>query len=84
MTKSIYVGNLPDSVSEQELREIFEQHGPVTRVNKPVDRKTGRARGFAFVDMAAERADIAVEAVDGFEIQEKILKVKLAIQPPRP
>jgi cold-inducible RNA-binding protein len=48
---SIYVGNLPHSTTEDELREVFSQHGRVSSVNVIKDRETGRPRGFAFVDM---------------------------------
>jgi len=48
---SIYVGNLPYSVTEEDLREAFGRHGEVSAVNIVMDRETGRPRGFAFVDM---------------------------------
>ena len=48
---SIYVGNLPHSTTEDELREAFSQHGEVSSVNVIKDRETGRPRGFAFVEM---------------------------------
>jgi RNA recognition motif-containing protein len=48
---SIYVGNLPHSTTEDELRDVFSQHGEVSSVNVIKDRETGRPRGFAFVEM---------------------------------
>ncbi len=48
---SIYVGNLPHSTTEDELRQVFSQHGEVSSVNIVKDRETGRPRGFAFVEM---------------------------------
>ena len=48
---SIYVGNLPYSATEDELRDVFSQHGEVSAVNIVKDRETGRPRGFAFVEM---------------------------------
>jgi RNA recognition motif-containing protein len=48
---SIYVGNLPYSATEDDLREAFSQHGEVAEVNIVKDRETGRPRGFAFVEM---------------------------------
>ena len=48
---SIYVGNLPYTATEDELREVFSQHGEVSEVNIVKDRETGRPRGFAFVEM---------------------------------
>ena len=48
---SIYVGNLPYSATEDDLRQAFSQHGEVAEVNIVKDRETGRPRGFAFVEM---------------------------------
>src|SRR5574340_864854 len=48
---SIYVGNLADTTTEDDLRQVFSQHGEVSAVNIIKDRETGRARGFAFVEM---------------------------------
>ena len=48
---SIYVGNLPYSATEDDLRQAFSQHGEVADVNIVKDRETGRPRGFAFVEM---------------------------------
>ena len=59
MLKKIYVGNLPFSATEEELRELFEQHGQVQSVSIITDRETGRSRGFGFVEMEAASADDA-------------------------
>ena len=48
---SIYVGNLPYEVTEQEVNEVFSEYGTVKRVTIPVDRETGKVRGFGFVEM---------------------------------
>jgi cold-inducible RNA-binding protein len=48
---SIYVGNLPQEATEEDLRQAFSQHGQVSEVNLVKDRDTGRLRGFAFVEM---------------------------------
>jgi cold-inducible RNA-binding protein len=53
---SIYVGNLADATTEDELLQAFSQHGTVTKVSIVKDRETGRPRGFAFVDMADSKA----------------------------
>jgi len=50
--KSIYVGNLAHTATEDDLREAFAQYGTVSAVNIIKDRETGRPRGFAFVEMA--------------------------------
>ena len=52
MSKRLYVGNLPYSTGDAELRELFETHGEVTEVHLVLDRDSGRPRGFAFVAMA--------------------------------
>ena len=56
MSVRLYVGNLPFSVSEQDLEEIFAQVGTVESSNIVTDRDTGRSRGFAFVEMETQEA----------------------------
>ena len=64
--KNLYVGNLPHSTTEAELRTLFEAHGAVEKVSIVTDRETGRARGFAFVEMTNPgEADKAVAALNG-------------------
>lgn len=65
MTKRIYVGNLPFSADEDEVRELFEAYGTVNSIHMPADRATGRPRGFAFVEMDEEDADAAIEELNG-------------------
>ena len=76
--KKIYVGNLPYSATEDELRELFAQHGDVTSVSLVNDRETGRPRGFGFVEMADEDADSAIQALDGAQMGGRTLKVNEA------
>jgi RNA recognition motif-containing protein len=76
--KKIYVGNLPYSATEDELRELFSQHGDVTSVSLVNDRETGRPRGFGFVEMADEDADSAIQALDGAQMGGRTLKVNEA------
>lgn len=62
----LYVGNLPFSTSEAELREVFAAYGEVTSASLVMDRETGRPRGFGFVEFAnAEDAKAAIEALHG-------------------
>ena len=75
LTKKLYVGNLPFSATEAELREVFEQHGTVESVNVITDRETGRPRGFAFIEMEASGADAAREALDGKDIGGRNIRV---------
>ena len=51
---SIYVGNIAYSVSQEDIQEVFADYGTVKRVTVPMDRETGRPRGFAFVEMSAD------------------------------
>ena len=79
MGKKLYVGNLPFSATEDELREIFERHGQVESVSVIMDRETGRARGFGFVEMAeASAATDAIRALDGTQMGGRALKVNEA------
>ncbi len=78
MVKNIYVGNLPYSASEDEIRELFAAHGEVVSVKLINDRETGRPRGFGFVEMEGEGSDAAIEALNGFEMGGRTLKVNEA------
>ena len=83
MSKSIYVGNLPWSATEDEVRNIFSAYGTVNSVNLVTDRETGRARGFGFVEMAEADAAGAIQALDGSSMDGRNLKVNEA-QPKAP
>ena len=78
--KKLYVGNLPYTSNEDELRALFAEHGTVHTVNVIMDRETGRARGFAFVEMDDEDATKAMEALDGTDVGGRALKVNEAKQ----
>jgi cold-inducible RNA-binding protein len=77
--KSLFVGNMSFQTTESELRDLFAPFGQVTRVHMAMDRETGRARGFAFVEMPndAEAAQ-AMTALDGKELGGRNLKVNEA------
>jgi RNA recognition motif-containing protein len=62
---TIYVGNLPFTATEDEVRSLFERYGKVDSVKLINDRETGRPRGFAFVDMGAGEAQNAIQAFRG-------------------
>jgi len=83
--KSIYVGNLPFSASEDEVREIFAPFGAVHSVKLISDRETGRPRGFGFVEMDEGDAASAIEELNGKEMGGRSLRINEA-QPrsPRP
>jgi cold-inducible RNA-binding protein len=77
--KSLFVGNMSFQTSEGELRALFEPFGQVTRVHMAMDRETGRARGFAFVEMPNdEEAAKAIAGLDGKEAGGRNLKVNEA------
>jgi cold-inducible RNA-binding protein len=77
--KNLFVGNIPHSTTEAELRALFEPHGAVERVSVVTDRDTGRSRGFAFVEMTdAGAADKAVAALDGSDLGGRPMKVNEA------
>ena len=79
MSKKLYVGNLPFTATEDELRTLFERHGSITSVNVITDRETGRSRGFGFVEMdEASAADDAMRALDGSDMGGRSLRVNEA------
>ncbi len=76
--KKIYVGNLPFTATDEQLRELFAQHGAVESVNLIADRETGRLRGFGFVEMAAADAETAISALNGTSLGGRSLNVNEA------
>ena len=76
---SIYVGNLDYAVEDEDLREVFNDYGTVKRVYLPLDRESGRKRGFGFVEMANDaEEDKAIEALDGASWMGRDMKVNKA------
>lgn len=75
---SIYVGNLPFTASEDEIRNLFETHGSVNTIKVITDRETGRPRGFAFVDMDQSDAEKAIEALNGSDMDGRTLRINEA------
>lgn len=76
---SIYVGNLSYDVTREDLERVFTEYGEVSRVSLPTDRETGRPRGFAFIDMAAEaEEDGVIEALNGAEWMGREMRVNKA------
>ena len=79
MNKKLYVGNLPYSVSDQDLRTLFEQAGTVTDAAVITDRETGRSKGFGFVEMdTPEEATKAISELNGHEINNRQIQVSEA------
>lgn len=79
MGNKLYVGSLPYSTTEQQLTELFSQHGTVQSAKVMTDRFTGQSRGFAFVEMAtSEEAEKAIAALHGTELDGRTLVVNEA------
>lgn len=77
--KNIYVGNLSFDATEDQVRGMFEQYGPVERVSIITDRDTGKPRGFAFVEMPDDdSAGKAMEALNGMSLAGRNLTVNEA------
>jgi RNA recognition motif-containing protein len=77
--KNLFVGNMSFQTTGSDLRALFEPFGQITRVHVATDRETGRARGFAFVEMANdEEAAMAMAALDAKEVGGRNLKVNQA------
>jgi cold-inducible RNA-binding protein len=87
-TMKLYVGNLSYQTTENDLQDLFEQHGAVNEVNLMMDRMTGKSRGFAFVTMNDDaQANAAMSALNGQELNGRPLTVNEArprAERPRP
>jgi cold-inducible RNA-binding protein len=75
---NIYVGNLPFSVDDDELRDLFAQFGEIQSAKIIMDRETGRPRGFGFVEMGDGEGQAAIDALNGFEMNGRALRVNEA------
>jgi len=81
--KKLYIGNLPFTATEDEIKELFGAHGEVHSVALINDRETGRPRGFGFIEMDDDGAMKAQQALDGQEMGGRALKVNEAQDKPR-
>ena len=77
MSKNLYVGNLPFTTTDEDLREAFSAYGTVARAQVISDRETGRSRGFGFVEMETG-GDAAIEGMNGKEMNGRNLTVNEA------
>ncbi len=77
MAKRIYVGNLPFTATDDEVRALFSEYGTVESVSLITDRETGRPRGFGFVEMS-NGADEAIRALDKSDMGGRSLNVNEA------
>jgi cold-inducible RNA-binding protein len=79
MQNKLYVGGLAPEVTENDLQDLFAQHGAVTEVNLILDKFTRQSRGFAFVTMATdELAQAAIQALNGQQFKGRALTVNVA------
>lgn len=84
VTKTLYVGNLPWSVTQEDLARAFQEHANVEVISARVvtDRETGRSRGFGFVEVPADAAQTAMDALNGADWGGRAITVNEA--QPRP
>jgi len=79
MAKNIYVGNLVWDATQDDLYNLFQEHGKVTRAQVIMDRETGRSRGFGFVEMENDgEAEKAITALNGADFRSRPLTVNEA------
>ena len=75
----LYVGNLPFSATEDEIRALFEEFGGTADLHIPLDRETGRPRGFAFVTLnSKEQGEAAIGSLDGKDMGGRALRISEA------
>ena len=83
MAKRLFIGGLPYSISEDQLKDVFAKVGTVASVTIITDRETGRSKGFAFVEMENDDdADKAIQTLNGTELDGR--KIAVNVARPRP
>ena len=76
---NIYIGNLPYSISEDELRDLFASHGEVSSANIIIDKDSGRSKGFGFIEMPnKDQGDSAIKAINETDVQGRNVRVNEA------
>ena len=78
MSKTLYLGNIPYTATEDEISGIFSAHAEVKEVRIITDRETGRSRGFAFVEIEGNDVTAVIEALDGADYGGRTLRVNEA------
>lgn len=78
MSKKIYVGNLPFTVTEEQVNEMFAQYGKVDSIAMITDRDSGRFRGFCFVEMEESAANAAIKALNDTDLDGRMMRVNEA------
>jgi RNA recognition motif-containing protein len=78
-SKKLFVGNLPYSVNDDQLKSLFDQAGVVESVSVITDKYSGRSKGFGFVEMSSmEEAQKAIDTLNGYEMEGRKLNVSEA------
>lgn len=75
---NLYIGNLPFSITESAVRDLFSPHGAIEKLSLVTDRETGRPRGFGFIEMSHADASRAMQALDGKELDGRKLRINEA------
>ncbi|HZK18287.1 MAG TPA: RNA-binding protein [Clostridia bacterium] len=78
MARTLYVGNLPWATKADDLERAFSAHGEVISARVITDRETGRSRGFGFVEVGDEDADSMIEAMNGTDMDGRVITVNEA------
>lgn len=76
---TVFIGNLPFSTTEDELRNLFEKFGSIVKIHIPTNRETGQPRGFAFLEFSTEDAAQSALANDGTDVNGRNMKVSIAL-----
>lgn len=79
MAEKLYVGNIPHSLNDNELQDLFASYGTVVSAHVIIDRETGRSKGFGFVELSnKDEAQAAISALNGSEVGGRVLTVNEA------
>lgn len=76
---TVFIGNLPFSTTEDDLRRIFESFGTIVKIHIPTNRETGQPRGFAFLEFSSEESANNALAADGQDVNGRNMKVSIAL-----
>ncbi len=76
--KALFIGNVAYKASEEDIRELFSKYGEVLAVRLVIDKRSGRPRGYGFVEMAASGADKAIAELNDVDFAGRMLKVNVA------
>ncbi|WP_040891249.1 RNA recognition motif domain-containing protein [Vibrio ezurae] len=81
---TLYVGNLSYKASESHVKELFEEYGTVYSVRLMKDKRTGKRRGFGFVEVGHDDADSMIAKLNEYEYMQRTIKVRIANEPKHP